>query len=153
VHILNAYRARKDVAKIYCLVRDNFLRRVTQTVAHQKVDKALKDKGFLGLDGHKGMGTEVIALSIKFQERNLGLDDSNYEQLAAEATIIAHVAWDVNFRMSLKSFEYDSLCGSSCTFELIRRNQLTSLQECKDSSTLPIVVQDDSLPYWLSVPL
>lgn len=44
-------------------------------------------------------------------ELDLGLSTQMYETIAAEATIIMHIAWSVNFRMRLRSFEKDNIAG------------------------------------------
>jgi len=41
----------------------------------------------------------------------LGLSDADYSQIAREASVILHVAWSVNFRMRLRSFEKDNIAG------------------------------------------
>ena len=83
---------RQDVEKVYCLVRgDKPLLRL---------EKSLQDRGLRIADPKK-----LSALTGDFSEANLGLDISTYGALLAEATVIIHCAWPVNFQLGLQSFE------------------------------------------------
>lgn len=54
---------------------------------------------------------KVVVLKSQLGEANLGLPTDVFDRIAAEATIIMHVAWSVNFRMRLRSFEKDNIAG------------------------------------------
>ncbi|KAK4546065.1 hypothetical protein LTR36_002202 [Oleoguttula mirabilis] len=104
-HILDQYRAKANVRKIYCLVRG-----ADEHAARERVNKALVQRKLQPLSGIDGDG-KVTVLQAQLGDGQLGLEKQVYDQLAREATIIMHVAWSVNFRMKLRSFVKDSIAG------------------------------------------
>ncbi|KAF4542568.1 Acetyl-synthetase-like protein [Lasiodiplodia theobromae] len=106
-HILHLYRVSDQTSKIYCLVRGT-----SSHTARERVDKALIQKGLPGLtaSGHPD-NSKIIVLQAQLGDSNLGLSEETYANIAAEATIIMHIAWSVNFRMRLRSFEKDNIAG------------------------------------------
>jgi len=100
-HILNFYRSEPSVSKIYCLVRG-----ATAHAARERIDKSLASRGLSVLQEEK-----VKVLPCKLSDPRLGLDDNDYTEIAQSVTRIVHLAWAVNFRMRLRSFEKDHLGG------------------------------------------
>ena len=104
-HVLDQYRAKDSVAKIYCLVRG-----ADEHAAHERVNKALQQRKLKPLSTEGG-DEKVVVLQATLSDAQLGLKNAMYEQIAREATVIMHVAWSVNFRMKLRSFVKDSIGG------------------------------------------
>ncbi|KAK3631936.1 hypothetical protein LTR56_012409 [Elasticomyces elasticus] len=101
-HVLDQYRNRRDVRKIYCLVRG-----ADEHAAHERVNKALTQREMQPLvDDDK-----VMVLQAALGDPRLGLSHEVYDRVASEVTIIMHVAWSVNFRMKLRSFVKDNIAG------------------------------------------
>jgi len=101
-HILDQYRAKPSVSRIYCLVRG-----ADEKAAHERVNKALVQRRLSPLDDNG----KFVVLQAQLSDPNLGLEKAMYDRLASEATVIMHVAWSVNFRMKLRSFVRDSIAG------------------------------------------
>ncbi|KAK5112939.1 hypothetical protein LTR62_003761 [Meristemomyces frigidus] len=101
-HVLDQYRRKQTVAKIYCLVRG-----ADEHAATERVNKALEQRRLNDLS----TDTQVVVLRASLGDSRLGLNEAMYDQLAREATIIMHVAWSVNFRMKLRSFVKDNIAG------------------------------------------
>jgi len=100
-HILNFYRSKTSVTKIYCLVRG-----ATPHAATERVDKSLIARGLPALQEEK-----VEVLPCTLNKAQLGLSDADYMELAQNVTGIVHLAWAVNFRLRLRSFAKDHLGG------------------------------------------
>lgn len=110
-HILHLYRASDQTSKIYCLVRGS-----DAHAARERVDKALTQKRLPGLTASEHAdNSKIVVLQSQLGEANLGLTEETYARIAAEATIIMHIAWSVNFRMRLRSFEKDNIAGKQAT--------------------------------------
>ncbi|OJD35009.1 acetyl-synthetase-like protein [Diplodia corticola] len=106
-HILHLYRDSERTSKIYCLVRGS-----DAHAARERVDKALTQKRLPGLVTSEHAGnSKIVVLQSQLGEAKLGLTEETYARIAAEATIIMHIAWSVNFRMRLRSFEKDNIAG------------------------------------------
>ncbi|KAJ7127122.1 acetyl-CoA synthetase-like protein [Mycena epipterygia] len=58
-----------------------------------------------GLDLALLNSQKVSLLSVNLAEDNLGLSNALYQELTHSVTSIIHIAWHVNFKMSLASFE------------------------------------------------
>ncbi|KAL1618254.1 putative NRPS-like protein biosynthetic cluster [Neofusicoccum ribis] len=99
-HILHLYRKSEKTSKIFCLARGS-----DEHAVRERVSKALTRRGLSGLNSASTGNEKVVVLQSQFGEANLGLSNETYNKIAAEATIIMHVAWPVNFRMRLRSFE------------------------------------------------
>lgn len=104
-HILHLYRKSEKTSKIFCLARGS-----DEHAVRERVSKALTRRGLSGLNSASTGNEKVVVLQSQFGEANLGLSNETYNKIAAEATIIMHVAWPVNFRMRLRSFE-DNIAG------------------------------------------
>lgn len=48
---------------------------------------------------------KLLLLDVELQEEKLGLSDRFYDEIRSNVTIIIHNAWQVNFNLSLQSFE------------------------------------------------
>ena len=92
-HILHAYMGSHDVARIICLVRGS-----SEYAAAERIRMALAYRKL------KPPNSKVEVLCTDLSSPLLGLDQSKYQTLASMVTIIHHVAWAVNFRLSLPSF-------------------------------------------------
>lgn len=100
-HMLAQYREMESVSKIFCLVRGADLH-----ASRERVSKALEQRGLPTLSDHHA---KVEVLQATIGDENLGLSERDYRRLAAQVTIVVHVAWSVNFRMRLRSFVKDSI--------------------------------------------
>ncbi|KAK0261740.1 hypothetical protein B0A54_10062 [Friedmanniomyces endolithicus] len=105
-HILDQYRGKAGVRKIYCLVRG-----ADEHAASERLDKALVQRKLRPLKDSDVSDEKVVVLQAALGDSRLGLSDDMYERIASEATIIMHVAWSVNFRMKLRSFVKDNIAG------------------------------------------
>ncbi len=106
VNILDLLQKTINVEAIYCLVRG-----ADEQAARERVNKALKQRGLVSLLASEGSDAKVKVIPSQLGEENLGLSDQLYEYLAEKATSIIHVAWTVNFRLKLRSFEKDNIAG------------------------------------------
>jgi len=102
-HVLHLYSESDSVSRIYCLVRGADVH-----AAQERVNKALEQRGLGAIDESK-----VVVVRSSLGDARLGLADDLYNKISNEATIILHVAWSVNFRMRLRSFEKDNIAGKS----------------------------------------
>ena len=101
-HILAVLLDSPQVSIVHCLVRG-----ASRTAAKERVFKALRARGKLGLN----MGSPRIACHpYKLSDSILGLEEELYNSLALHATVVIHAAWAVNFSMRLSSFK-DHLAG------------------------------------------
>ncbi|KAF2156883.1 acetyl-CoA synthetase-like protein [Myriangium duriaei CBS 260.36] len=107
-HLLDLYSQNDRVRRIYCLVRGS-----DDHACSQRVIKALEQRSLGPLDKSK-----VVILRSSLGDRHLGLSSADYNRLAIEASAILHVAWAVNFRMRLRSFEKDNIAGVTNLIEL-----------------------------------
>jgi len=100
-HVLSLYSQSESVSRIYCLVRG-----ADEHAAKERVNKALEQRGLASIDESK-----VVIVRASLGDTRLGLADDLYNKISSEATIVLHVAWSVNFRMKLRSFEKDNIAG------------------------------------------
>lgn len=103
-HVLDQYRRRSSVRKIYCLVRG-----ADTHAARERVNKALSQRKLPDLDTQSAV--VIVVLPSQLSDSFLGLEQDIYDQVASEATVILHLAWSVNFRMRLNSFVKDNIGG------------------------------------------
>ncbi|KAF1953935.1 hypothetical protein CC80DRAFT_517873 [Byssothecium circinans] len=101
-HILNLLRDSDSVSTVYCLVRGS-----NKNAAKERITKALEQRGLGGI----AAGDKVTVVQAQLGEPRLGLSDSLYSYLAARTDLVLHVAWTVNFRLKLQSFEKDNIAG------------------------------------------
>lgn len=105
-HILSLLQKATDVTAVYCLVRG-----ADEQAARERVNTALQQRGLIDLGPPDAPYGNIKVVPAQFGEERLGLDDDTYDYLAKEATLIIHVAWTVNFRLKLRSFEKDNIAG------------------------------------------
>jgi thioester reductase-like protein len=93
-HLLIQLINNSRVKKIYCLIR---------TSQHETAT----DRLAASLKKHQ-MATshpKIIPLSADFSKPRFNLSNSLFQDLKLEATHIIHCAWEVNFSLSIRSFE------------------------------------------------
>jgi thioester reductase-like protein len=105
-HILDLLRKSNTVSTIYCLVRG-----ADENAAEERVNKALQQRGLADLSTEDKPNVKVKVVQAQLGDPRLGLSDAVYDYLAAEATLILHIAWTVNFRLKLRSFAKDNIAG------------------------------------------
>ncbi|KAF2836216.1 acetyl-CoA synthetase-like protein [Patellaria atrata CBS 101060] len=93
-HTLAQLVAKANVGTVYCLVRGANPR--------QRVLDSLTERG-LQLSSAKE--AKIVALTSDLVRSDLGLNPSIIEKMRKEVSLIIHIAWPVNFNISLKSFE------------------------------------------------
>ena len=97
-HALDLLRRDTLVSNVYCLVRG-----ASTHAARERVSKALSQKQLDCLDD----GDNIEVLRADLSDPQLGLSRETFDRISRETTIIMHLAWSVNFRMRLRSFEKD----------------------------------------------
>jgi thioester reductase-like protein len=105
-HILDLLQKTLNIEAIFCLVRG-----ADEHAARERVSKALEQRGLVSLLSSGSSDGKVKVVPSQLSEERLGLSDEVYEHLAEKATSIIHVAWTVNFRLKLRSFEKDNIAG------------------------------------------
>ena len=100
-HLLLELIKKPQVRRIYCLLRgEDPTDRLRHTMQARKQDSSVL------LDT-----TRIIVLPMDFTKDNLGLAATMYEQLQSEVTDIIHSAWRMDFNMTIKDFDWESLQG------------------------------------------
>ncbi|KAF2669708.1 acetyl-CoA synthetase-like protein [Microthyrium microscopicum] len=115
-YVLDLLRSNLGVKHIYCLVRG-----ATSTAAYERVHESLQSRQLSGLEDSKN----ISVLQARLGDEDLGLDAESLDKIRHEATIVLHLAWSVNFRLKLPSFENDiagvrnliNLCATSSRTE------------------------------------
>lgn len=92
-HILHLYLKSSNVTQIFCLVRG-----ASEHAAVERVSKALSSRKLGSLT------SKVTILRSDLASPTLSLGQPTYTTLASTVTTIHHVAWAVNFRLSVSSF-------------------------------------------------
>ena len=95
-HVLAQLIKRPDVKKIYLLIRG-----ATPEAARERVFKALTSRSLSIPDN---FDDRIVILQCKLSEPKLGLSDQDYATLQHSIDIVLHLAWSVNFLLSLGSF-------------------------------------------------
>ncbi|KAJ4301172.1 hypothetical protein N0V90_003262 [Kalmusia sp. IMI 367209] len=134
-HILDLLRKSDVVTTIYCLVRG-----ADETAARGRVSKALEQRGLPDLSSQGKHNNKIKVVQAQLGEPRLGLPDKTYNYLAREADAILHIAWNVNFRLNLRSFAKDNLAGVKNLIDLAlaaERSQPARFAYC--SSTAAII--------------
>ncbi|EMD62158.1 hypothetical protein COCSADRAFT_228692 [Bipolaris sorokiniana ND90Pr] len=149
-HILSLLQKNPTVTAVYCLVRG-----ADETAARERVNKALQQRSLIDLGPPDAPNTKIKVVPAQLGEENLGLDDKTYDHLAKKATLIVHVAWTVNFRLKLRSFEKDNIAGVRNLLNLAlkaRRSQLPCFLYCSSTAAVMNSSLDDAgkLPETLS---
>lgn len=102
-HLLHQLLSDARVGHIFLLVRG-----ASAEASLGRVTKALNNRG---LDVPRNLGFKTTVLSCKLSESNLGLSAADYEYLANEVDLIFHLAWSVNFLISLRTIAGTHLSG------------------------------------------
>jgi acyl-CoA synthetase (AMP-forming)/AMP-acid ligase II/acyl carrier protein len=102
-HVLALCVDNPRVLKVICLIRGE-----DEHAARARLNKAL---GGRKLSPLSNSNVEVEVLPLKLGDPKLGLSDEVHARLAGEATVILHLAWEVNFRMNLRSFRSNSIAS------------------------------------------
>ena len=102
-HVLDLCMKSKSVQKVICLIRGE-----DEHAARGRLDKALEGRKLGALLANQ---VEVEVVPAKLGDANLGLNESVHQRLAREATVILHLAWEVNFRMNLRNLRSNSIAG------------------------------------------
>lgn len=95
-HVLNTLLNRPDIGHIYLLVRG-----ASKQAARERVLKALSSRL---LPIPSTFEQKVTILQCKLSEPDLGLNSSDYKTIQSQTDLILHLAWSVNFLLSLRSF-------------------------------------------------
>ncbi|KAJ4183476.1 hypothetical protein NW767_013536 [Fusarium falciforme] len=102
-HILHLLRGDARVNKVYCLLRAE-----CPQSAHERVSKALFDRGMPGLETYEESEIDhgkIVCLPCNLSSGDLGLSEEQRQLIMDETAIIIHSAWAVNFNLQLSSFE------------------------------------------------
>lgn len=95
-HVLFELLRSPEISHVYLLVRGK-----TQKAARERVVKAIAARGLSLPDD---FDNKVTVLQCKLSDPDLGLAFQDYTALQSEVDLILHLAWSVNFLLSLRSF-------------------------------------------------
>ncbi|KAJ7665037.1 acetyl-CoA synthetase-like protein [Mycena polygramma] len=95
-HVLAQLLKNQSIDKVYALNRDS---------EGDMADRQRAAFGVCGLDSSLLESPKLCLQSANFADPHLGLDEKFYQELIKSVTGIIHIAWQVNFKMSLASFE------------------------------------------------
>ncbi|KAK5941028.1 putative NRPS-like protein biosynthetic cluster [Knufia obscura] len=95
-HVLGQLLQNKAIQHIYVLVRG-----ATPQAARERVHKALSSRKLSIPDDSDA---KVTILQCKLSDPDLGLAFQDYSTLQSNVDIVLHMAWTVNFLISLRSF-------------------------------------------------
>lgn len=99
-HILDLLLRDSTVSKVICLVRSR-----SSEDAAERIGQSLKSRALAGYDVLNEQGSRLVCMPSSLPEARLGLSETDWNQIASQATMIIHSAWPVNFNLKLKSFE------------------------------------------------
>lgn len=102
-HVLHQMLCDARVRHIFLLVRGT-----STDGSRERVIKALHNRG---LDIPPNFDSKTAIRSGKLSEPNLGLVASNYERFAGNVDLVLHLAWSVNFLISLRTIAGAHLSG------------------------------------------
>lgn len=95
-HVLSKLLKKESVSRIYCFVRGSG--------SLQRVIDSMQSRGVLPKD--RNLLSKITAFVGDLQNPEFGASDpSVYAQMLNDVGLIIHVAWPVNFNISLSSFE------------------------------------------------
>lgn len=109
-HVLDQCAHDSRVRKVICLIRGE-----DEHAARGRIDKALEYRSLRPL---KASSIEVEVVQVKLGDSRLDLEEEVYSRIAREATLIIHLAWEVNFRLNLRNFRGNSIAGKSLMLEV-----------------------------------
>lgn len=100
-HLLLQLLEKPQVHRVYCLLRgEDPIDRLCRTMEARKQDSTILTDI-----------TRIIVLSMDLTKETLGQTAAMYEQLQHEVTDIIHSAWRMDFNMTIKDFDWESLQG------------------------------------------
>ncbi|KIV92355.1 hypothetical protein PV10_06802 [Exophiala mesophila] len=102
-HILDQLLSDPQVSHISLLVRNN-----SEHAPRERVFEALTSRK---LNIPSNLDTKTTILSCRLSDQDLGLSKHEYHVLADSVDVIMHLAWSVNFLISLKSIAGTHLAG------------------------------------------
>jgi carbohydrate kinase (thermoresistant glucokinase family) len=149
-HVVANLVSQPSVRKVYCLVRA-----ANKQSARHRVRDSLRER----LAYHKlslSARSKIVSLPSDFSDRNLGLEQSDYEEVSSSITHLIHLAWSVNFNKGLESFEGDCIAGAKNLMNLClatKRPEPASFNFCSSVSATaatPGNVVPEALPASLS---
>lgn len=103
-HILDLLLRDPKVTKVYCLLRAS-----SQEDATKRLEQALKTRQLANTDAENNHRLICFPCTLT-EDGGFDLPESDWRQMASEATLIIHSAWSVNFSLKLQSFK-DQLAG------------------------------------------
>ncbi|KAI0025788.1 hypothetical protein F4780DRAFT_789299 [Xylariomycetidae sp. FL0641] len=101
-HLLSQLVRDPAVTRIYCLVRGPCSQACASRVSEALAKRHLP--AIASLSSSPTPEARVVVLASTLSAPNLGLRAADYARLAAEATVVVHAAWAVNFGLRLSSF-------------------------------------------------
>ncbi len=93
--------------EVVCLVRAS-----DDTEAANRVEQALRSRGLTG------DRARLRVHPAQLGDKQLGMDEERYSDLAGKVDIIIHAAWAVHFGSRLESFEQDHIAGTRHLLDL-----------------------------------
>ncbi|EST07780.1 Male sterility, NAD-binding [Kalmanozyma brasiliensis GHG001] len=97
-HILDQLRRKATVAKVFCLNRA-----ADHADAAKRTDESLEARGLPPLKD--GQGAQIVSLAADISKPDLGLSESEFDEIAGTVTCVVHNGWPVNFNLSVESFQ------------------------------------------------
>lgn len=139
-HMLHLLRYDVRVDKVFCLLRAE-----CPQSAHERVSKALVDRGMPGLENFEESETtndKIVCLPCDLSKGDLGLSEEQRQLIMDETAIIFHSAWAVNFNLQLNSFE-DQIAATQSLLKLaavaqVRLIFVSSIAAVSNSTSTPI---------------
>jgi acyl-CoA synthetase (AMP-forming)/AMP-acid ligase II/UDP-glucose 4-epimerase len=101
VHVLRQLATSNQVHRVICLNRVSYRdgKRLSQSVRQSEANAAA------GVTLPVGIWKKVEFLEANMQAPDLGIDENDFVRLVGSVTHIVHLAWPMDFKRSLKSFE------------------------------------------------
>ena len=95
---------------------------------YERVSHALAKRGLPDLSSDNAGSEKIEVIQSRLGDVRLGLENEFYERLARDATIILHLAWAVNFRMRLKSFDKEHIAGKVTIDRALQKQDLQNFK-------------------------
>ncbi|EEU41683.1 uncharacterized protein NECHADRAFT_54322 [Fusarium vanettenii 77-13-4] len=140
-HMLHLLQHDARVDKVFCLLRAK-----CPQSAHERVSKALIDRGMPGLENFEESETnddKIVCLPCNLSSEDLGLSEERRQLIMDETAIIIHSAWAVNFNLQLNSFE-DQIAATQNLLKLAAVAQarlifVSSIAAVSNSASTPVL--------------
>ncbi|KAF2481900.1 putative NRPS-like enzyme [Neohortaea acidophila] len=127
-HIIAQLASRPEVQSTICLVRAK-----SDDEALRRVQDFLRERG-IEVDG-----LSLHGIAADFALPHFGLEEQKYARLREQVTCVIHSAWNVNFNLSLESFEQDCIAGTRQLIDLClesKRERPAAFIFCSSISTV-----------------